>query len=64
VALLPESFANPTLKRRDPFVKKVADCLNRPTHNVKSMGGAIGLLQMISNKTLGTFYLYLLEIGF
>jgi hypothetical protein len=55
VALLSESFANLTLKRRDSFVEKVADCMNWPTHDVKSMGRAIGLLQMITKKTLGTF---------
>ena len=55
VALLPESFGNCALASSDPFVKKVADCLNWSTHNLKSMGTAMGLLTMIGDETLGTF---------
>ena len=55
VALLPESFANLAVRRRDPFVKKVAACLKWPTYNIKSMGRAMELLQTIANKTLGMF---------
>jgi len=53
VSLLPESFAAYAVWKRDPFVKKVAECLNWPTHNVKSMGSARGFLMTMSDITLG-----------
>lgn len=55
VALLLESFGDYALAGWDPFIKKVADCLNWPTHNHKSMGRALEFLQMMSDETLGTF---------
>jgi len=55
VALIPESSGNYALANRDPFVKKVADCLNRSSHNLKSTSTAMGLLLMIGDKTLGGF---------
>jgi hypothetical protein len=63
MALLPESFANLTLKRRDPFVRKVADCLTWLTHNVKIDGH--GYRASSDDKQQNPWYvLFVLEIGF
>jgi hypothetical protein len=56
VGLLPESFANYTvLSGRSHFAKEVARYLGwTPSSNLESMAMAGGILNMLSDPTLGT----------